>query len=124
MVHEKLSPAGQKLAKAILTKLSCSPRKVNLVLGLIRGQPVSAALKQLRFSTKRVANDVHGLLFSAISNAENNYDMDVDRLVVNEAYVGKNMQLKRMHARARGRGSRITKVFSNVTIILTEKELN
>ncbi len=121
MSDSKSSMQNAKIAKATLKKLACSPRKVNLVLGLIRGREAGDALKQLRFSPKRVANDIHNLLFSAISNAENNAEMDVDRLVVNEAYAGKDMLLKRFRARARGRGVRIHKTFSNVTIVLSER---
>lgn len=124
MSEAKATAQAPKTAKAVLKKLAYSPRKVNLILGLIRGRSAGEALKQLNFSKRRAAGHIHDLLFSAISNAENNNEMDVDRLVVNEAYVGKDMMLKRFRARARGRGARVHRTYSNVTIVLSEKELN
>jgi len=108
-------------AKAIGTMIRISPRKLNLVAQSIRGKSAEAALNELTFSRKRIAGTVKKVLQSAIANAENNHDLDVDDLVVKEASVGKNMVLKRFHARARGRGARIEKPFSQVTIVVEEK---
>ena len=107
-------------AKAVLRMLRVSPQKLNLVAQLIRGKKVSSALADLDFSQKRVAKDVRKCLQSAIANAENNHDLDVDDLVVAQAFVGKALVLKRFHARARGRGARIEKPFSNLTIVVRE----
>src|SRR6202040_996292 len=107
-------------AKAIARMLRVSPQKLNLVAQLIRGRKASAALADLQFSRKRIAVDVKKVLQSAIANAENNHDLDVDDLVVSEASVGKNMVLKRFHARARGRGARVEKPFSQVTIVVAQ----
>jgi large subunit ribosomal protein L22 len=115
-------PAAKTEAKAIVNRLRISPIKLNYVAGLIRGMQVGQALTQLAFSNKRIAGDVRKAVQSAIANAENNYNMNVDDLVVAEAYVGKSLVMKRMHTRARGRGARILKPFSNLTIILREKE--
>ncbi len=108
-------------AKAIGRSIRSSPRKLNLVAQAIRGKTAEQALNELTFSPKRVAKDVKKVLQSAIANAENNHDLDVDDLVVSEASVGKNMVLKRFHARARGRGARVEKFFSQVTIVVEEK---
>jgi len=108
-------------AKAIGTMIRTSPRKLNLVAQSIRGQKVDAALNALTFSPKRVAKVVKKVLQSAIANAENNHDLDVDDLVVSEASVGKNLVMKRFHARARGRGAAIEKPFSQITIVVQEK---
>ncbi len=107
--------------KAIVNRLRVSPRKLNLVAQLIRGKDVSSALTQLTFSHKRIANDVKKALQSAIANAENNHNLNVDSLYVKEAYVGKNIVMKRMHTRGRGRSARILKPFANLTLILREK---
>ena len=107
-------------AKAIARMLRVSPQKLNLVAQLIRGRKASAALADLQFSRKRIAVDVKKCLESAIANAENNHDLDVDELIVAEAHVGKALVLKRFHARARGRGARILKPFSNLTIVVRE----
>ena len=107
-------------AKAVLNMLRVSPQKLNLVAQLIRGKKVDAALADLEFSRKRVARDVRKCLESAIANAENNHSLDVDDLVVSQAFVGKAMVLKRFHARARGRGARILKPFANLTIVVRE----
>jgi large subunit ribosomal protein L22 len=109
------------VARAIVNRLRISPIKLGYVAGLIRGMKVDKALTQLAFSNKRIARDVHKALQSAIANAENNLNMNVDDLVVSEAWVGKSLVMKRMHTRARGRGARILKPFSNLTIILREK---
>jgi large subunit ribosomal protein L22 len=97
-----------------------SPRKLNLVAQLIRGKKVSTALADLEFSRKRISTDVRKCLQSAIANAENNHDLDVDDLVVSQAFVGKALVMKRFHARARGRGARIMKPFANITIVVRE----
>ena len=107
-------------AKAVARMIRVSPQKLNLVAQLIRGKKVSTALADLEFSRKRVARDVRKCLESAIANAENNHDLDVDDLVVSQAFVGKALVLKRFHARARGRGARIEKPFSNLTIVVRE----
>jgi large subunit ribosomal protein L22 len=109
-------------AKAIGINIRTSPRKLNLVAQSIRGQKAEAALATLTFSPKRIARTVKKVLESAIANAENNHDLDVDSLVVSEASVGKNLTMKRFHARARGRGARIEKPFSQVTIVVEEFE--
>jgi len=108
-------------AQAIGRSLRGSPRKLNLVAQSIRGKKVEQALNVLTFSPKRVAREVKKVLQSAVANAENNHDLDVDDLVVSEASVGKNMTLKRFHARARGRGARVEKPFSQVTIVVAQK---
>jgi large subunit ribosomal protein L22 len=108
-------------AKAIGRNIRTSPRKLNLVAQSIRGKRAEKALAELSFSPRRVAADVKKVLQSAIANAENNHDLDVDDLVVTEASVGKNMVLKRFHARARGRGAGIEKPFSQITIVVEEK---
>jgi large subunit ribosomal protein L22 len=109
-------------AKAVLRMIRVSPQKLNLVAGLIRGKKVSRALADLEFSRKRIAQDVRKCLESAIANAENNHDLDVDDLVVSQAFVGKALVMKRFHARARGRAGRVEKPFSNLTIIVREVE--
>ena len=108
-------------AKAVGRNIRTSPRKLNLVAQTIRGKRAEAALNELSFSPRRVAVEVKKVLESAIANAENNHDLDVDDLVVTEASVGKNMILKRFHARARGRGASIEKPFSQITIVVEEK---
>ena len=109
-------------AKAIAKMLRVSPQKLNLVAQLIRGKTVPAALADLTFSNKRIARDVKKTLESAVANAENNHDLDVDSLVVAEAFVGKALVMKRFSARGRGRSSRIEKPFSNLTIVVREVE--
>ena len=109
-------------AKAIARNIRVSPQKLNLVAALIRGKKVAAALADLQFSRKRIAGDVKKCLESAIANAENNHDLDVDDLVVAHAYVGKGLVMKRFHARARGRAGRIQKPFSHLTIVVREVE--
>src|SRR6186997_1237713 len=109
-------------AKAVSKMLRISPQKLNLVAQLIRGKKVASALADLEFSRKRIARDVRKCLESAIANAENNHDLDVDDLVVAEAYVGKALVMKRFHARGRGRAGGILKPFSNLTIVVREVE--
>jgi large subunit ribosomal protein L22 len=108
--------------RAVTRLLRVSPQKLNLLAQLIRGKKVDRALADLTFSRKRIAKDVKKTLESAIANAENNHDLDVDALVVSEAYVGKNLVLKRMRPRARGRAGRIEKPFSQITVILRQVE--
>ena len=107
-------------ARAKVVNVRISPQKLNLVAQSIRGLPVQRALNELEFSRKRIAKDVRKALNSAISNAENNHNLDIDSLVVAEAYVGKNLVMKRFMARARGRASRIEKPFSEITIVVRE----
>ncbi|MGB7097784.1 MAG: 50S ribosomal protein L22 [Xanthobacteraceae bacterium] len=109
-------------AKAVARMLRVSPQKLNLLAQLIRGKKVSTALADLEFSRKRIARDVRKCLESAIANAENNHDLDVDDLVVVQAHVGKAIVLKRFTPRARGRAGRISKPFSNLTIVVREVE--
>jgi len=107
-------------AKAVVRMLRVSPQKLNLLAQLIRGKKVATALADLEFSRKRISTEVRKALESAIANAENNHDLDVDDLVVGEAFVGKAMVMKRFSPRARGRAGRIEKPFSNLTIIVRE----
>ncbi|AAL51943.1 MULTISPECIES: 50S ribosomal protein L22 [Brucella] len=107
-------------AKAVARTLRVSPQKLNLVASMIRGKKVNAALADLTFSRKRIAGTVKKTLESAIANAENNHDLDVDALIVAEAYVGKSIVMKRFHVRDRGRASRIEKPFSHLTIVVRE----
>src|ERR1700719_1152697 len=109
-------------AKAIARMLRVSPQKLNLVAQVIRGRKTSAALADLQFSRKRIAKDVRKCLESAIANAENNHDLDVDDLVVAEAHVGKGLVIKRHVPRGRGRVGRIFKPFSHLTIVVREVE--
>ena len=109
-------------AKAVARMLRVSPQKLNLVAQLIRGKKVATALADLEFSRKRIARDVRKCLESAIANAENNHDLDVDDLVVAEAHVGKALVLKRFTPRGRGRMGRIFKPFANLTIVVREVE--
>ena len=109
-------------AQAILTNIRISPRKLNLVAGLIRNKPASAAVATLTFSKRRIAGTVKKALESAIANAENNHQLDVDRLVVTRAEVGKSVVMRRFHARGRGRASRIEKWFSHLKIVVAERQ--
>ena len=109
-------------AKAVCRMIRVSPQKLNLVAQLIRGNKVDRALADLTFSSKRIALDVKKTLESAIANAENNHSLDVDDLIVAEAFVGKALVMKRFQARARGRAGRVEKPFSNLTIVVREVE--
>ncbi|MFB9952327.1 50S ribosomal protein L22 [Rhizobium puerariae] len=109
-------------AQAVARTLRISPQKLNLVAAMIRGKKVDRALAELEFSRKRIAGTVKKTLESAIANAENNHDLDVDSLIVSEAYVGKSIVMKRFHARGRGRASRIEKPFAHLTIVVREVE--
>lgn len=107
-------------AKAVCRMIRVSPQKLNLLAQLIRGKRVETALADLEFSRKRIALDVRKTLESAIANAENNHDLDVDDLIVAEAHVGKALVMKRFHPRARGRAGRVEKPFANLTIVVRE----
>jgi large subunit ribosomal protein L22 len=109
-------------AQAVLKSLRISPQKLNLVAGLIRGKKVDQALAELEFSEKRIASDVRKCVMSAVANAENNHALDVNDLIVAEAYVGKNLVMKRFHARGRGRGASILKPFSQLTVVVRQVE--
>ncbi len=111
-------------AKSSIRTIQTTPRKVGLMAGLIRGKSAQAAKAELSFSRRRVAGEVLKALDSAIANAENNHQLDVDRLYVAEASVGRAFALKRFHARARGRGARVQKMWSNLTIVVREREEN
>jgi len=110
----------QAMAKARMIKTS--PQKLNLLAQMIRGLPVEKALAELTFSRKRVALNVKKVLESAIANAENNHDLDIDSLIVDQAFVGKNLVMKRWRARARGRTGKILKPFAEITIVVKEVE--
>ena len=109
-------------AKAVARMLRVSPQKLNLVAQLIRGKKVATALSDLQFSNKRIAREVKKCLESAIANAENNHELDVDDLIVSQAHVGKALVLKRFTPRGRGRMGRIFKPFSNLTIVVRQVE--
>ena len=112
---------NKNIVKAINRNVRSSPRKINLLLKDIRGKKADIAVRDLSFARRRIAFDIKKTLQSAIANAENNYQYDVDNLYISEAYVGKSIVLKRFRARAKGRASGIKKPYSNVTIILSEK---
>jgi len=107
-------------AKAVARNLRISPQKLNLVAALIRGKKVDKAIAELEFSRKRIAGDVRKCVMSAVANAENNHGLDVNDLVVAEAWVGKNLIMKRFHARGRGRSGSIVKPFSQITVVVRE----
>ena len=111
---------GENEAKAVTRNIRTSPQKLNLVATSIRGLPVEKAIADLQFSRKRIAKDVRKTLESAVANAENNHNLDVDSLIVAEAHVGTNLVMKRWKARARGRVGRIEKPFSQLTVIVRE----
>jgi len=108
-------------AQAVCNALRTSPQKLNLIAQTIRGLSVEKAVAELTFSKKRIAKSVLKVLQSAIANAENNHQLNIDKLYVSEAYCGKGLVMKRMHARGRGRGARVLKPFSNITIVVTER---
>ncbi len=110
-----------KSAIAICNAIRTSPRKLNLVAQTIRGMNAEKAIAELTFSKKRIAKAALAVLQSAIANAENNHQLNIDKLYVKEAYVGKGLVMKRMHARGRGRGARVLKPFSNLTIVVSER---
>ena len=113
---------GDKEALAVGTMIRGSAQKLNLVAGLIRGRKVEEALNILKFSPKAMSEDVYKVLASAVANAENNHNLDVDALIVAEASVGKSITLKRFATRARGRSSRIVKPFSRIRVVVREQE--
>ena len=108
-------------AMAVCHSIRTSPRKLNLVAQTIRGLNAEKAVAELSFSKKRIAKVVLAVLQSAIANAENNHQLNSDKLFVSEAFVGKGLVMKRMHARGRGRGARVLKPFSNLTVVVTER---
>ncbi|MDB3872964.1 50S ribosomal protein L22 [Pelagibacteraceae bacterium] len=110
--------------KAVYKNLRSSPRKINDILRSIRGKKADKALKDLQFSEKRVSKEISKTIKSAVANAENNNQLDIDNLFIKEAYVGKGMVMKRYRPRARGRAGQIKKPFSNLTIIVSEKNSN
>ena len=118
--RERTLPENE--ARAVTKLLRVSPQKLNLLAQLIRGKKVDKALADLTFSRKRIARDVKKTLESAIANAENNHDLDVDALIVSEAYVGKKLVMKRLKAGARGRSSRIEQPFAQITVIVRQVE--
>ena len=119
-----LMQKNKNVVKAINRNVRSSARKINLLLKNIRGKKADIAMRDLSFARQRIAFDIKKTVQSAISNAENNYQYDIDNLYITEAYVGKSVVLKRFRARAKGRASSIKKPFSNVTIVLSEKIIN
>ena len=115
-------PLADTEAQCVVSNLRVSPQKLNLVAGLIRNQPASKAVATLTFSKRRIAGAVRKALESAIANAENNHQLDVDQLVVTRAEVGRSIVMRRFHARGRGRASRIEKWFSHLKIVVAERE--
>ena len=113
---------SEKTVKAINKNVRCSPRKINLLLKNIRGKKADIAIRDLSFARQRIAFDIRKTVQSAVANAENNNQYDIDNLYIHEAYVGKSIVLKRFRARAKGRASGIKKPYSNLTIILSEKK--
>jgi large subunit ribosomal protein L22 len=108
-------------AAAVIRRLRTSPRKLNLVAKTIRGKTASSALAELTFSRRRIARDVKKVLQAAIANAENNHQLDVDRLFIKEATVGRAFVLKRFHTRGRGRSARVEKMFSHLMVVVRER---
>ncbi len=122
-MNKKVKDISKPTSKAIGKMIRISPYKLNLEAKSIRGKKVDDALSYLEFSKKRISNTVKDILESAIANAENNHALDIDKLYVDEAFVGKNMVMKRWRARARGRAAKILKPFSQLTIVLKEKNI-
>jgi large subunit ribosomal protein L22 len=120
-MNKKVKDISKQSSKAIGKMIRISPYKLNLEAKSIRGKKVDDALSYLEFSKKRISNTVRDILESAIANAENNHALDIDKLYVDEAFVGKNMVMKRWRARARGRAAKILKPFSQLTIVLKEQ---
>ena len=112
---------AQNQAMAVCNSIRPSPRKLNLVAQSIRGLAAEKAVAELTFSKKRIAKVALAVLQSAIANAENNHSLNIDKLIVSEAFVGKGLVMKRMHARGRGRGARVLKPFSSMTVVVTER---
>ena len=111
-----------KIVKSINKNIRSSTKKLNPILKSIVGQKVDVAIRNLTFSDKRISNDIRKTISSAVANAENNYQYDIDKLIVKEAYCGKQVVMKRFRARAKGRAAEIMKPYSNLTIILSEKQ--
>ena len=124
MEKNLLMQKNKNIVKAINRNVRSSARKINLLLKNIRGKKADIAIRDLSFARQRIAFDIKKTVQSAIANAENNYQYDIDNLYIKEAYVGKSIVLKRFRARAKGRASPIKKPYSNVTIILSEKIIN
>ena len=122
-MNKKTKEISKPTSRAIGKMIRISPYKLNLEAKSIRGKKVDDALSYLEFSKKRISNTVKDILESAIANAENNHALDIDKLYVDEAFVGKNMVMKRWRARARGRAAKILKPFSQLTIILKEQNI-
>ncbi len=122
-MNKKVKDISKPSSKAIGKMIRISPYKLNLEAKSIRGKKVDDALSYLEFSKKRISSSVKDILESAITNAENNHALDIDKLYVDEAFVGKNMVMKRWRARARGRAAKILKPFSQLTIVLKEKNI-
>ena len=122
-MNKKTKEISKPLSRAIGKMIRISPYKLNLEAKSIRGKKVDDALSYLEFSKKRISNTVKDTLESAIANAENNHALDIDKLYVDEAFVGKNMVMKRWRARARGRAAKILKPFSQLTIVLKEQNI-
>ena len=122
-MNKKTKEISKPASRAIGKMITISPYKLNLEAKSIRGKKVDDALSYLEFSKKRISNTVKDTLESAIANAENNHALDIDKLYVDEAFVGKNMVMKRWRARARGRAAKILKPFSQLTIILKEQNI-
>ena len=122
-MNKRTKEISRPSSKAIGKMIRISPYKLNLEAKSIRGKKVGDALSYLEFSKKRISNTVKGTLESAIANAENNHALDIDKLYVDEAFVGKNMVMKRFRARARGRAAKILKPFSQLTIVLKEQNI-
>ena len=122
-MNKKVKDISKPSSKAIGKMIRISPYKLNLEAKSIRGKKVDDALSYLEFSKKRISNTVRDILESAIANAENNHALDIDKLYVDEAFVGKNMVMKRWRARARGRAAKILKPFSQLTIVIKEKNI-
>ena len=121
-MNDVIENNNKVVSKAIGKMIRISPYKLNLEAKSIRGKKVDEALSYLEFSKKRISHTVKGILESAIANAKNNHALDIDKLYIDEAYVGKNMVMKRWRARARGRAAKILKPFSQLTIVLKEKD--
>ena len=122
-MNNRTKEISKPSSKAIGKMIRISPYKLNLEAKSIRGKKVGDALSYLEFSKKRISNTVKNILESAIANAENNHALDIDKLYVDEAFVGKNMVMKRFRARARGRAAKILKPFSQLTIVLKEQNI-
>ena len=122
MKNNKKKDFDKKVVRSVNKNIRSSTRKLNPILKSIVGKKVDVAIRDLSFSNKRISNDIKKTISSAVANAENNFQYDIDKLVVKEAYCGKQIVMKRFRPRAKGRASPILKPYSNLTIILTEKK--